>query len=61
MRAMSRSTALELSSVRRGTGFRQNSGPMAYKAPDPVFPSLGLRFETRLRLLTFLAELGAEP
>ncbi len=47
--------------LHRPVWFRQNSGPMAYKAPDPVFPSLGLRFETRLLLLTFLAELGAEP
>ena len=39
-------------------GLCQNSGPRAWKAPDPVFPALGLRFETRLLLLMFLAEIG---
>ena len=41
--------------------FRQNSGLEAWKAPDPVFPALGLRFETRLLLLTVMAEVGVEP
>ena len=40
--------------------FRQNSGLEAWKAPDPVFPALGLRFETGLLLLSFLAEIGGE-
>ena len=39
---------------------RQNSGLRADKAPGPVFPALGLRFETGLLLLTFLTEIGGE-